>query len=489
MTVAKTLMIQGTMSSVGKSMLVTALCRIFARRGVKVAPFKAQNMSNNAGVCEDGGEIGRAQYTQALACGIQPTVQMNPILLKPEADMRSQVVVNGRVWETLPARNYYERKQVLWSHVTTALDTLRDAYDLIIIEGAGSPVELNLKHSDIVNMAVAQYANASVLLAGDIDRGGIFAQLLGTLHLFSADERGLVKGFLVNKFRGDPTLFDDGITILQVRSGIPVLGVIPYIVNHGIPEEDAVAIEAQNRQPIPNPSPIDIALIALPRIANFYDFDPLSKEAGVQVRYVSSVDELGTPSAVIIPGTKSTIADLNWLRETGLATAITHLAGDHVPVVGICGGYQMLGKHISDPQKIESDVADIEGLGLLSGETNFLTEKTTQQTTVTLTGHTAWLADLHGQTLDGYEIHMGQTTSASNWLSTPSSDMSADGRIWGCYLHGLFANDRLRWAWLRSLGWRGQEAQLQPLNVAIDRLADVVEAHVDMAQLDAIIGL
>lgn len=486
---AKTLMIQGTMSSVGKSMLVTAFCRIFARRGIKVAPFKAQNMSNNAAVCADGGEIGRAQYTQALACSIQPTVQMNPILLKPEADMRSQVVVNGRVWETMPARNYYQRKQALWEYVTTAFDALRETYNLIIIEGAGSPVELNLKQGDIVNMAVAKYAQSPVLLAGDIDRGGIFPQLLGTLDLFDADERALVKGLLVNKFRGDPTLFEDGITILQERSGVPVLGVIPYVVNHGIPEEDAVAIEAQNRQSINDPDAIDIAVIALPRIANFDDFDPLASESGAQVRYVSAVEELGKPSAVIIPGTKSTIADLTWLHETGLANAIIKLAQDGTAVIGICGGYQMLGQRVCDPHHVESDESEIVGLNLLSSKTDFLTDKTTRQTSTTITAQTAWLADIHGQTIHGYEIHMGQTTGKASWLDTQSSDMTADGHIWGCYLHGIFANDSFRWAWLKSLGWQGTQATTSTLDTAFDRLADVVEAHLDMPYLDTVIGL
>jgi len=491
---AKTLMIQGTMSSAGKSTLVTALCRIFARRGLRVAPFKAQNMSNNAAVCADGGEIGRAQYTQALAARVEPTVQMNPVLLKPEADMRSQVIVNGRVWETLPARSYYERKQALWAHVTTALDALRHQYDLVIIEGAGSPVELNLKRGDIVNMAVAKYANSPVLLAGDIDRGGIFAQLLGTLSLLEVDERALVRGLIVNKFRGDPTLFEDGITILEQRGGAPVLGVVPYVVNHGLPEEDAVAIEAQNREHSAR-NGVDIAVIALPHIANFDDFDPLKAEAGVSLRYVSHPEELGRPNAVILPGTKSTIADLEWLRTSGLAQRILDLAADSTAVVGICGGYQMLGVRVCDPTHAESDQDEILGLGLLASATRFLAHKMTEQVQAKVTSKAGWLGEVHGQTISGYEIHMGQTNGVAPWLalkrpSTPNDgDMSADGRIWGCYLHGLFANDNLRRAWLRSLGWR--DAGLAPLSLeaAFDRLADVVETSLGMALLEQIIGL
>ncbi len=493
---AKTLMIQGTMSSAGKSTLVTALCRVFARRGVCVAPFKAQNMSNNAAVCADGGEIGRSQYTQALAAGIVPTVQMNPVLLKPEADMRSQVIVDGRVWETLPARSYYERKQALWQHVTAALDSLRSEYDLVIIEGAGSPAELNLKHGDIVNMAVAQYTQSPVLLAGDINLGGIFAQLLGTLMLLEPDERALVKGLLVNKFRGDPTLFDDGITILEERGGVPVLGVIPYMADHGIPEEDAVAIEAQNRQSTA-PAQIDIAVMALPRIANFDDFDPLATEAGVHVRYVSNTKELGTPDAVIIPGTKSTIADLRWLHNTGLAGCITQLAHEGKAVVGICGGYQMLGKRVCDPAHIESDQTEIAGLGLLPVETNFLSQKSTYQVQAKISSSASWMADLYGQTVTGYEIHMGQTPSAAHWLAIERPNdsevydggLSADAGVWGCYVHGLFSNDNLRWAWLRSLGWQQHDGVSKTLDLAFDQLANVFEGHVDMARLEAIISL
>lgn len=490
---AKFLMVQGTMSSAGKSILVTALCRIFARKGVKVAPFKAQNMSNNAAVCADGGEIGRAQYTQALAAGIQPTVQMNPILLKPEADMRSQVIVNGRVWETLPARNYYERKQALWENVTAALDSLRDEYDLIIMEGAGSPVELNLKNGDIVNMAVATYTQSPVLLAGDIDRGGIFAQLLGTLMLLEPDERALVRGLIVNKFRGDPTLFEDGITMLEERGNVPVLGVVPYVVKHGLPEEDAVAIEAQNREKIARAG-VDIAVIALPRIANFDDFDPLKAEADVSLRYVSQPAELGQPDAVIIPGTKSTIADLNWLHTTGLAARISDLAKNGTAIVGICGGYQMLGKRVCDPDQVESDQTESAGLNLLSSETAFLTEKTTEQVQATITGAAGWLNTVRGETITGYEIHMGQTHSESHWLSlkrhnSPDGDMSADGRIWGCYLHGLFSNDNFRRAWLRSLEWEDSGIATPSLEAAFDRVADVVETHLNMALLEEIIGL
>ena len=290
---AKTLMIQGTMSSAGKSLLVTGLCRLFTRQGLKVAPYKAQNMSNNAGVCPDGSEIGRAQYTQALACGLEPSVDMNPVLIKPEADAHAQVVLMGKPYASLPAKKFYERKSHFWKEATAALDRLRDAYDLVIIEGAGSPAEVNLRKGDIVNMAVAKYAQAPVLLAGDIDRGGIFAQLLGTLWLLEPDELALTKGLIVNKFRGDIDLFYDGVKILEDKGGVPVIGVVPFI-HHQIPEEDAVAIEAQNTGKT-EVGDIDIVIVRLPRIANFDDFDPLAAEPGVSLRYTDNPAELGNP--------------------------------------------------------------------------------------------------------------------------------------------------------------------------------------------------
>lgn len=489
---AKTLMVQGTMSSAGKSLLVTALCRIFARDGVRVAPFKAQNMSNNAAVCADGGEIGRAQYTQALACGLQPTVQMNPVLLKPEADARSQVVINGRVWESLPARRYYERKALLWEHVTRALDYLRDEYELVIIEGAGSPVELNLKRGDIVNMAVAVYADAPVLLVGDIDRGGIFAQLLGTLNLLEPHERALVKGVIVNKFRGDPTLFTDGIDILQQRGGVPVLGVVPYVHEHGLPEEDAVAIE-EPTPASPSNGTLDIAVIRLPRIANFDDFDPLTREPGVQVRYVTSRAAFGEPDAVIIPGTKSTIADLLWMRERGLDEVIRAAAARGAAVVGICGGYQMLGTAVLDPQHVESMQEAVAGLGLFPLETVFAEEKATRRVQAHVESDAAWLSVLNGQTVSGYEIHMGQTATPSSWLcindNVRDGAISWDGRVWGCYLHGIFENDNLRRAWLRSLG--AGDSDHVPLTFVqrLDYLADHVERALDMDVLRRTTGI
>ncbi len=496
----KTLMLQGTMSSAGKSLLVTGLCRLFARRGLRVAPFKSQNMSNNAGVCPDGSEIGRAQYTQALACGLQPTAEMNPILLKPEADSRSQVILMGSPYATWKARTFYQRKAELWESATKALDNLMAAYDLVLIEGAGSPVEMNLKGGDVVNMAVAAYAQSPVLLVGDIDRGGIFAQLLGTLDLFTPEERALVKGLVVNKFRGDGSLFEDGITILEEKGKVPVAGVVPY-VQHAIPEEDAVAIERPDGMAGAQDM-IDIVIPRLPRIANFDDFDPLRLEPGVQVRYIQSAAQFGAPHAVILPGSKSTISDLLWLRSVGLDEVIQQYAQQGGAVVGICGGYQMLGRSILDPEAVESDEQVVDGLGLIETQTVFEKEKTTSQMVGEISGGPGWLAGVAGCSITGYEIHMGQTDvppaetfirilcRGEQTVSILEGAVAGEGRVWGCYIHGLFHNKVFRHAWLSSLGWRADAAAVLPsMEASFDQLADVLERSLDMALLEKIIGL
>ncbi|MBK6792649.1 MAG: cobyric acid synthase [Anaerolineales bacterium] len=492
---AKTLMIQGSSSSAGKSLLVTALCRIYARRGIKVAPFKAQNMSNNAAVCADGSEIGRAQALQAVAAKLAPTVDMNPVLIKPEADSRSQIVLMGRPWKTLEAKTYYEKKQILWEHVTQSLDRLRAEHELVIIEGAGSPAELNLRYGDIVNMAVAQYAKSPVLLIGDIDRGGIFAQLLGTLWLLEPDERALIRGFVVNKFRGDLSLFEDGIQIIEQKGGIPVLGVVPYLKGLSLPDEDAVSVEAASLAAQPaSPAQTDIAILALPRIANFDDFDALRAEPGVHIRHVDSASQLGTPHAIIIPGTKSTMADLNWLRQTGLADAIIRFAKQGGAVVGICGGYQMLGQSIHDPLHVESHDDSMHGLELLPLVTTFAEKKATHQVDARILG----FSTLAGETITGYEIHAGETHSKTQWLeifhrngeqvSVKDGAVSPNGKVWGCYLHGLFQNDNFRHAWLKSLGWQGEaSSQSVRFEESLEALADAVESALNMPLLEKII--
>jgi adenosylcobyric acid synthase len=378
---------------------------------------------------------------------------------------------------------------------------LRAQYDLVVIEGAGSPVELNLQARDMVNMAVARYAQAPVLLVGDIDRGGIFAQLLGTLWLLTPAERVLVRGLVVNKFRGDLSLFTDGVRILEERSALPVLGVLPFLPDLYIPEEDAATLdEWRAGRSLQTPVVTDIAIIRLPHIANFDDFAPLAAEVGVGVRYVRSGATLGQPQAVILPGTKSTVADLLWLRAQGLEGAIKVLAATGTAIVGICGGYQMLGECIRDPQGVESPQPDMAGLGLLPVETVFVPTKATHQATARVLDGPAWLTAVHGQRLTGYEIHMGHTSSQRPWLeltrwrtpevSLPDGAVDASGRVWGCYLHGLFANAAFRRAWLTSLGWHMPAAAVPAavgLEAALDALAAQVETHLDMQLVETLL--
>jgi adenosylcobyric acid synthase len=481
-------MILGTSSSVGKSTLVTALCRIAARRGLRVAPFKAQNMSNNAAVTADGGEIARSIAVQAAAARIEPTVGMNPVLIKPVGQRRSQVVVEGRPWRTLDALDYWERKERLWDVVARSLDALRAEYDLVIAEGAGSPVELNLKPRDIVNMRVASYAQARALLVGDIDVGGIFAALLGTLMLLDDAERALFRGLIVNRFRGDPALFADGVAILERRGGLPVLGVVPWLDDMGIAEEDAVALERPRRRARGGTV---VAVLQIPAIANFDDLDPLAREPDVEVRYVDRPEELEGAAACVLPGTKHTLAARHWLRERGFDAALRHFGG---AVVGLCGGYQLLGERISDPLGVEGAGGDEPGLGLLPIATVFAAEKRTVR--VEGQAHAPWAP---GAPIGGYEIHMGRTTILDSLapLATitrrgdvpcaePDGCRSADGRVWGCYIHGIFANDTFRRGWLRTLGWQGQGAA--PSADPYDRLADHVEAHLDPRHLDELLA-
>ncbi|MHB0874426.1 MAG: cobyric acid synthase [Anaerolineae bacterium] len=492
-------MLQGTSSSVGKSLLAAALCRLYARRGLRVAPFKAQNLSNNAAVCADGSEIGRSQALQALAAGVEPTADMNPILLKPEAGSGCQVVVLGRPWRSVTPgadRPYRERFLPV---VTAALDRLRTAYDLVVIEGAGGPAELNLRGGDIVNMPVALHARAPVLLIGDIERGGVFAQLLGTLWLLPDEERALVRGLVVNKFRGDPAFFASGRQMLQERAGIPVLGIVPYLEGLALPEEDAAALDGMVAPRARRGT--DVAVVRLPHVANFDDFDPLAAEPGVTVRYIGTAAALGAPDAVVLPGTKSTIADLSWLRASGLADAIVALANGGTPVAGICGGYQMLGREVLDPDGVESSQAGAAGLGLLAVSTTFRGDKQTHRVRASVSGGRGWLAAAVGEPVEGYEIHMGRSapTGGGGWLaiherggtavSVEDGACSGDGRIWGCYVHGLFGNAGLRRAWLHSLGWQGVAATAATSGpeAALDRLADAVRDSLDMARLEEIV--
>lgn len=437
---AKTLMIQGTMSNVGKSLLTAALCRIFTQDGYRVAPFKSQNMANNSYVSADGLELGRAQALQAQAAKIPPTADMNPILLKPTSDSGSQVIVHGKSVGNMSAREYFSRKTEFLPVIDESFNRLCDSHDIVVIEGAGSPVEMNLKSDDIVNMGIAKRYNSPVLLVGDIDRGGVFAQLYGTLSLLDEDERGLVKGLIVNKFRGDRTLFTDGVQILEDKCKVPVLGVVPF-VHCDIEDEDSLS----DRITVGNcdNAIVDIAVIKLPRMSNFTDFDVFGQFSGVGVRYVSNLQDLKNPDLIIVPGTKSTISDLLYMRESGFETAIKKAAANGTPVVGICGGYQILGRTISDPNGVEGFPKTVNGMGLLDVDTVFSEEKHTAQVTGKFGEVSGFFGCLSGLEFSGYEIHHGRTTVSGEGLSVldgTRTDGCYSGNVMGSYVHGIFDN-------------------------------------------------
>jgi len=457
---ARTLMIQGTASSVGKSILVTALCRILKQDGFRVAPFKAQNMALNSFVTRAGGEMGRAQVTQAQAAGVEPTVDMNPVLLKPEADAKSQVIVQGKVSRSISAGRYYRHTPRLLKAVEESLNRLRSEYDVVVIEGAGSPAEINLQAKEIVNMRVARMAQAPVLLCGDIDRGGVFAALVGTMELLDEDERNYIKGFIINKFRGDLKLLQPALRLLEKRTSRPVLGVVPYFRGITIAQEDSVYLD--ERPESPASADLDIVIIHLPHISNYDDFDPLEEE-GCRVRYVTHPGQMGAPNLIIIPGTKSTASDLLHLWRSGLAENIIQLAKDGTPVIGICGGYQILGRRLLDPQRVESETDGVLGLGLLNVVTTFAAEKSTRQVRGEVTSNCGLFEGLKGQEVVGYEIHMGQTESSGDMsafhiMETPQGKvdyfdgrLNAQGTVLGTYLHGLFHNPSFRKALLNGL--------------------------------------
>ncbi|MCF4151244.1 cobyric acid synthase [Dethiosulfovibrio sp. F2B] len=492
---AKTLMLQGTSSDVGKSVLATGLCRIFYRMGYSVAPFKAQNMALNSYVTMEGGEMGRAQVDQARAAGMEPSVDMNPVLLKPEGNSRSQVVVMGRPMVTLSAMDYHSRKVELWRSVTDSLDRLGERHDLIVIEGAGSPAEINLKANDIVNMRVASHLGSPVLLVGDIDRGGVFASLYGTLELLEEKEKELVRGFIINKFRGDLSLVGSGLDMLLNLTGKPTLGVIPYLSDLGIAQEDSVFLEEHDRL---SRGSLDLVAIRYPRTSNYDDLDALAMEPDVGVRLVDSPCDMGRPDGIILPGSKSTVSDLLWMRENGLEAEILALAGSGVPVVGICGGFQMMGRAIWDGDRVESSDECVKGMGLLDSVTSFKAEKRTVRTKGTVRGRLGFFGEIQGVDVEGYEIHMGRTDSPIKdglfLLENGDLDGIADpeGLHWGTYLHGIFDLPDFRRSWLRSIGWResGHGISLgQHRNRAFDRLADHMEEHMDMGELRRIVGL
>ncbi len=493
---ARALMILGTASHVGKSTVAAAFCRLLAEAGHRVAPFKAQNMALNSFVTLEGGEIGRAQVAQAEAAGIEPHVDMNPILLKPMGGV-SQVVVDGIPIGVMSAREYYAAKDQLWPRVVAAYDRLAGRFDRIVLEGAGSPVEINLAEHDLVNLKMARHADASVVLVADIERGGVFAQIVGTWELMGPADRSRVVGFIINKFRGDETLLGSGLAYLRDRTGVPVLGVLPYRADLQVDQEDSLGIDetATPDGPHDDPESLDVAVARLPGLSNFTDFRPLSRIPGVRVRYVEHVDGLGRPDLVILPGTKTTVRDLAWLRSVGLAERIVRLSGDPdgPSVVGICGGFQMLGTRVDDPIGVESAESTVPGLGLLDVVTTFAAAKERHRVSGTTIAR--------GLPIAGYEIHMGTTDRGPGvppWIRLIRQQDQKDhldgavgpsGRVFGTYIHGLFDSlpfckdlvDRLRARRrlppLDPARWDSHRAALADRYAAP---AELLRAHLDL---------
>ncbi|MEW6096045.1 MAG: cobyric acid synthase [bacterium] len=506
---AKTIMIQGTGSGVGKSILVTALCRIFRQDGYKVAPFKAQNMALNSGVTKDGKEMGRAQITQAQACGIDPVIEMNPILIKPTSDIGAQIILLGKPIGNMNAQEYYKYKPKLIEAVKESLNSLMFQYEVVVIEGAGSPAEINLKEHDLVNMNLAQRVDTPVILVVDIDKGGAFAWIVGTLELLNEQERERVKGFIINKFRGDEKLLKPGIDFIEQRCKKPVLGIIPYFKNIKIDEEDSVCLEMSNaKYQMPN-TKLSITVIHLPHISNFTDFDVLEREKDVSLKYVKPGDSLGKPDLIIIPGTKNTIDDLCCLKKTNLADKIISLlATSYTLLIGICGGYQMLGQSVEDPYGIESSKKQIDGLGLLNIKTTLEKTKTTFQVKAELETDVFNLGNLK---MEGYEIHAGNTLLLDDTqplfriimrgekkVDILDGAISKDCKIMGTYIHGLFDNDSFRYAllnYLRSKKGLKLISQTDRFNAKqirekeYDKLADLVREKLDMKKIYDILAV
>lgn len=498
---AKSLMVMGTASDVGKSVVVTALCRIFARTGVRVAPFKSQNMSNNAAVCPGGGEIGRAQAVQAEACGLEPTVDMNPVLLKPESEVGCQVVIRGRARFHMRVHEHQRYRAEAWPEIVASYRALAEQFDLIIIEGAGSAAEINLRARDMVNWTIAELAEAPVLLVADIDKGGVFASLVGTIELLSPAERQRVKGFLINKFRGDIRLLESGLRLLEERTGIPVFGVLPYLRELRIPQEDAATLDAASTRSGEKPLTLTFGVVRLPRISNYTDFASLELEPDVAVHYLSDPESAPRLDVVCLPGSKSTVADLQWLRRAGWENYLMRHLRDGGWAVGICGGYQMLGQYIFDPQHVESAAAETVGLGLLDVVTTFAPEKITARVEGAGLGS--------GSPVSGYEIHAGRvrrqgavlplfhlTMRNGQLISELEGAQSPEGRVWGTVIHGLFDSALWRRQFLDRVrvgkgltplvATAAPDALVQRLQ-EYDRFADVMEAHVDITRLRALI--
>lgn len=512
----KALMIQGTGSGAGKSLVAAAFCRIFSDQGIKVAPFKAQNMALNSFITAEGGEIGRAQALQARAARIDSLNDMNPVLLKVSGNGGSQVIIHGKVHATMKAKEYYAFRDQAWKAVTASYRRLAEQHDLIVLEGAGSPAEINLLDVDIVNMAMAKHAKAPVLLVADIDKGGVFASLYGTVKLLGRDSR-LIKAFIINKFRGDKTILDPGLDMIGRKTGRPVIGVLPYVSDLGLPEEDGLALSQRTVRcrGISSADAVKIVIVRLQYISNFTDFDPLALEQDTEVVYSDSPSEIESADLVIVPGSKNTVADLLLLKEKGLVDSIRRAYKRGTEVIGICGGYQMLGRRIDDPHGAESNHRSVEGIGLLNIDTLFGREKKTCRVEAEIVGNAEfgmrnaeWKS---GEVLKGYEIHMGTSSgdiglfqvrrvSSVSELRTPNAELVKDGSMhgncWGTYLHGVFDNDLFRRDIINHIRkkkglppgtsvLRYSEFQEQ----ALDRLAMVVREHVDIGFVREMLNL
>lgn len=492
---AKSIMIVGTMSSAGKSFITAGLCRIFRQDGLRTVPFKSQNMALNSYITRDGLEMGRAQVMQAEAAGVEPDVRMNPILLKPTSDSGSQVIVNGEVFGTMGAVEYYTKKEELIPHIMKAYDSLSAENDVIVLEGAGSPAEINLKDVDIVNMGMAKLSDSPVILVGDIDRGGVFASVYGTIMLMDEEERSRIQGIIINKFRGDVEILKPGLTMLEELTGVPVLGVVPY-AQLDLDDEDSLS-DRLTHHTIQKGAKLDLAVIRVPRISNFTDFEVFERIDGVSVRYVTRVQELGSPDAILLPGTKNTMADLRWMRQNGLEAAILKQHERGSLVIGICGGFQMLGKTLSDPDGVE-DGSSMRGMGLLDTETVFLPQKRRTRMNGTIASVDGVLEPLSGHAVSGYEIHMGETRGLGSavpftTLETGETDGYRDpaGTVFGSYLHGIFDSpetaQKLVQALLTKKGEDTSVIEAFDLNAykeeQYDKLADTLRESLDMQRI------
>lgn len=489
---AKSIMIQGTTSNAGKSLFTAALCRIFKQDGYKVAPFKSQNMALNSYITKEGLEMGRAQVVQAEAAGTEPSVMMNPILLKPTSDSGSQVIVNGEVIGNMKATEYFAYKHKLVPDIMKAYNYLNENYDIIVIEGAGSPAEINLKAEDIVNMGMAKMANAPVLLVGDIDRGGVFASIYGTIMLLTEEERSMMKGTIINKFRGDVEILKPGLTMIEELTNVPVAGVVPYM-HIDIDDEDSLSERMTDKKAV---GLVDIAVIRLPKISNFTDFNVFERISGVSLRYVTRAEDLKQPDMIILPGTKNTMDDLKWLRQNGLEASIKKQAASGTVIFGICGGYQMLGQSITDPHGVEHG-GTLHGMGLIDTETVFYQEKTRTRVQGRFQKTNGVLSDLSGLEFTGYEIHMGKTnilsgSSISTIADTVEKKESIDGcqneNIYGTYVHGIFDQSEVANTVVKSLlknkGMDISDYENESVEDykqrQYDMLADIVRKSVDM---------